>query len=73
MKKLSPPKKQLQLKIETPYNYYYTPLLLAKSTNCVPPNTLLANRTPTVKAIAMGGTCFAIGDVSTRRSSPLMI
>lgn len=34
---------------------------------------LLANLTPTVKAIATGGTFFAKGDDSTRRSSPLMI
>lgn len=52
---------------------YCTPLHLAQSTNCIPPYMLLANRTPTVKAIATGGTCLAKGDASTNRSNPLMI
>lgn len=34
---------------------------------------MLANRTPTVKAIATGGTFFAKGDASTTDSNPLMI
>lgn len=32
---------------------------------------LFAKRTPTVKARATGGTCFASGDASTTRSRPL--
>lgn len=39
----------------------------------MPPYTLLAKRTPTVKARATGGTCFVSGDASTIRSSPLII
>jgi len=39
----------------------------------MPPYTLLAKRTPTVKARATGGTCFASGDASTKPSSPLTI
>lgn len=54
-------------------NAYCTPLHLAQSTNCIPPYTLLANRTPTVKAMATDGTCFAIADRSTKHSSPFMI
>ncbi len=67
-----PFKRHLQHKRGNTYTYC-TPLHLAQSTNCIPPYTLLANLTPTVKANAMGGTCFAKADPSTTRSSPLMI
>lgn len=52
--------------------FYCTPLHLAQSTNCMPPYMLFAKRTPTVKARATGGTCFASGDASMTRSRPLI-
>ena len=56
-------------KLET----HWQPVILAQSTNCIPPYTLLAKRTPTVNAREAAGTRLATGDASTKRSSPLII
>jgi hypothetical protein len=52
---------------------HWQPLILAQSTNCIPPYTLLANLTPTVNAKEAAGTRFPTGEASTRRSNPLII